>query len=220
MVKVGDVDVMLCGLDGNYDGYLVYVEKVIGFKDGVQEFVVLNVVLLLEQMFFIIDIYVNDMLDVEQLVCIVKVVVEEVVCFGVLLKVVFLLYFNYGSFLCFLVCKMVVVYEVFKKLVLEVEFVGELYGDVVLLEKICNNVGLVDSGLMGVVNVLVCFNLDVVNIFFNVLKISSGQGIIIGLILLGVVVFVYVLILLSIVCCVINMIVLVVVKVQDGKFKV
>jgi malate dehydrogenase (oxaloacetate-decarboxylating)(NADP+) len=37
MVKAGDADAMLCGLDGNYDGHLAHVEKVIGL-DGAQEF--------------------------------------------------------------------------------------------------------------------------------------------------------------------------------------
>ncbi|MFT2658069.1 phosphate acyltransferase, partial [Escherichia coli] len=49
MVKAGDADAMLCGLDGNYDGHLAHVEKVIGLKDGAQEFAALNAVLLPEQ---------------------------------------------------------------------------------------------------------------------------------------------------------------------------
>jgi malate dehydrogenase (oxaloacetate-decarboxylating)(NADP+) len=64
--QAGDADAMLCGLDGNYDGHLAHVEKVIGLKDGAQEFAALNAVLL-DQTLFITDTYVNDTPDAEQL---------------------------------------------------------------------------------------------------------------------------------------------------------
>ncbi|MFV3037503.1 phosphate acyltransferase, partial [Klebsiella pneumoniae] len=83
--------------DGNYDGHLAHVEKVIGLKDGAQEFAALNAVLLPEQTLFITDTYVNDTPDAEQLARIAKAAAEEVARFGVPPKVAFLSHSNHGS---------------------------------------------------------------------------------------------------------------------------
>jgi malate dehydrogenase (oxaloacetate-decarboxylating)(NADP+) len=219
MVKAGDADAMLCGLDGNYDGHLAHVEKVIGLKDGAQEFAALNAVLLPEQTLFITDTYVNDTPDAEQLARIAKAAAEEVARFGVPPKVAFLSHSNGGSSSRPSARKMAAAHDAFKKLAPEVESAGELHGDAALSEKIRHNAGLTDSALTGAANVLVCPNLDAANILFNVLKTSSGQGTTIGPILLGAAAPVHVLTPSSTVRRVINMTALAAAKAQDGKSK-
>ncbi|WP_443115397.1 NADP-dependent malic enzyme [Herbaspirillum seropedicae] len=219
MVKAGDADAMLCGLDGNYDGHLAHVEKVIGLKQGAQEFAALNAVLLPDQTLFITDTYVNDTPDAEQLARIAQAAAEEVARFGVPPKVAFLSHSNGGSSSRPSARKMAAAHEAFKKLAPEVESAGELHGDAALSEKIRNNAGLADSGLTGAANVLVCPNLDAANILFNVLKTSSGQGTTIGPILLGAAAPVHVLTPSSTVRRVINMTALAAAKAQDGKSK-
>jgi malate dehydrogenase (oxaloacetate-decarboxylating)(NADP+) len=64
------------------------------------------------------------------------------------------------------------------------EMDGEMHGDAALSEAIRRRVH-PDSTLKGEANLLVMPNLDAANISFNLLKITGGEGITIGPILLG-----------------------------------
>ena len=44
---------------------------------------------------------------------------------------------------------------------------------------------LLETSLQGEANVLICPNLDAANILFNVLKMTGGQGVTVGPVLLG-----------------------------------
>ena len=61
---------------------------------------------------------------------------------------------------------------------------GEMHGDAALSEAIRSRVH-PDSTLKGEANLLVMPNLDAANISFNLLKITGGDGVTIGPILLG-----------------------------------
>jgi malate dehydrogenase (oxaloacetate-decarboxylating)(NADP+) len=65
---------------------------------------------------------------------------------------------------------------------LEVE--GEMHGDAALSKSILDRV-FPGSRLTGEANLLVMPNLDAANITFNVLKVTAGQGVTVGPILLG-----------------------------------
>ena len=64
------------------------------------------------------------------------------------------------------------------------ELEGEMHGDAALSEEIRNRV-YPDSRLKGQANLLVMPNLDAANISFNLLKMTGGEGLTIGPILLG-----------------------------------
>ena len=66
----------------------------------------------------------------------------------------------------------------------ELELDGEMQGDAALSEDIRNK-AFPDARLQGEANLLVMPNLDAANIAFNLLKITGGEGITIGPILLG-----------------------------------
>jgi malate dehydrogenase (oxaloacetate-decarboxylating)(NADP+) len=74
--------------------------------------------------------------------------------------------------------------DLFVRMAPDVECDGELQGDAALSEDI-RSTSLLDSTLSGEANVLICPNLDAANILFNVLKITSGNGLTIGPVLLG-----------------------------------
>ena len=59
-----------------------------------------------------------------------------------------------------------------------------MHGDAALSETIRRN-SLMDTTLSGEANILICPNLDAANILFNVLKVTGGEGITVGPILLG-----------------------------------
>jgi malate dehydrogenase (oxaloacetate-decarboxylating)(NADP+) len=66
----------------------------------------------------------------------------------------------------------------------ELEVEGEMHGDAALSEEIRVRV-YPDSRLKGQANLLIMPNLDAANISFNLLKMTGGEGVTIGPILLG-----------------------------------
>jgi malate dehydrogenase (oxaloacetate-decarboxylating)(NADP+) len=61
---------------------------------------------------------------------------------------------------------------------------GEMQGDAALGDELRHTL-MPDTTLSGSANVLVLPNLDAANILFNVLKMTGGQGVTVGPILLG-----------------------------------
>ena len=66
----------------------------------------------------------------------------------------------------------------------ELEVEGEMHGDAALSEAIRLR-AMPDSRLKGEANLLVMPSLDAANIAFNLLKVTGGEGITLGPILLG-----------------------------------
>lgn len=87
-----------------------------------------------------------------------------------------------------------------------------MYGDFVLSVVLCECV-MLNSKLIGEVNLLLFLNLDLVNIVYNFLKVVI-QVFYVGLIFLGVFKFVYILMFLVMFWGVVNMLVFVSVEVQ------
>lgn len=92
---------------------------------------------------------------------------------------------------------------------------GEMYGDCVFDEGLWVKL-LLMLLLKGVVNLLVCLNVDVGNIVYNLFKIEVGSNVVVGLFLLGVNVLVNILIFSVIVWWIVNMVVLMVIEVNWG----
>jgi malate dehydrogenase (oxaloacetate-decarboxylating)(NADP+) len=133
---------------------------------------------------FITDTFVNDDPSAEQLAEIAAMAAEEVRRFGLPPKVAFVSHSMFGSSKRPSALKMRRARELFAQLAPDVECDGEMHGDAALSESV-RAAFLPDSTLKGSANLLVLPSLDAANILFNVLKISCGQGVTVGPILLG-----------------------------------
>jgi malate dehydrogenase (oxaloacetate-decarboxylating)(NADP+) len=184
MVKLGDADAMLCGLHGRFDVHLDHVRDVIGMAEGVSSFATLNALMLERHSLFVADTYVNEDPSAEQLANIAKMAADEVRRFGVPAKVAFLSHSNYGSSNRGSARKMRLARDLFKAACPTIECDGEMQGDAALSEEI-RSANLLDTTLSGSANILICPNLDAANILFNVLKMTGGNGVTVGPILLG-----------------------------------
>jgi malate dehydrogenase (oxaloacetate-decarboxylating)(NADP+) len=184
MLKLGDADAMLCGLVGRFDTHLDHVRDVIGIRQGAFGLATMNALMLDKRTLFIADAFVNEDPDAEQLASIAMMAVEEVRRFGLPPKVAFLSHSMYGSSNRKSAVKMRLAHELFCKLAPDVECDGELHGDAALSEEM-RHTALMDCKLHGEANVLICPNLDAANILFNVLKVTGGNGVTVGPILLG-----------------------------------
>jgi len=186
MVRLGDADAMLCGLLGRYEGHLQHIRDIIGLKKGASGFAALNALMLEKHTLFITDAFVNEDPTAEQLASIAVMAADEVSRFGLPPKVAFLSHSNYGSSDRPSARKMRAAHELFKAMAPDIESDGELQGDAALSQTM-REASLMDAetNLHGEANLLVCPNLDAANILFNVLKMTGGQGVTVGPILLG-----------------------------------
>ncbi|MFM2449656.1 MAG: hypothetical protein RIS44_2106 [Pseudomonadota bacterium] len=183
-VHLGHADGLLCGLVGRYDHHLEHVRDVIGMRRGAHCLAALNALMLDKHTLFIADTFVNDDPDAQTLAEIAEMAAEAVTQFGIEPKVAFLSHSIYGSSQRASARKMRAARALFAAKRPDIQSEGELQGDAALNEDI-RATFLPNNTLKGSANVLVLPNLDAANILFNVLKITGGQGVTVGPILLG-----------------------------------
>ena len=184
LLRRGDGDAMLCGTFGRHKDHLRHIGNVIGLKTGASIFAAMNVLLLAKRTLFITDTYVNEDPSVEQLAEITIMAAEEVKRFGVVPRIALLSHSNFGSDDSPSALKMSRARDLVEKLAPDLEVEGEMHGDAALSESIRNHVH-PDSRLKGEANLLIMPNLDAANISFNLLKMTGGEGVTVGPILLG-----------------------------------
>jgi malate dehydrogenase (oxaloacetate-decarboxylating)(NADP+) len=144
----------------------------------------MNALMLDKHTLFIADTFVNDDPDAQQLAEIAVMAADEVRRFGIPPKVAFVSHSMYGSSKRASAVKMRAARDLFVQRMPGVEADGEMQGDAALSEEVRRSF-LPEATLSGSANVLICPNLDAANILFNVLKMTGGQGVTVGPILLG-----------------------------------
>jgi malate dehydrogenase (oxaloacetate-decarboxylating)(NADP+) len=184
MVKRGEADAMICGTVGRFIVHLENVLDIVGLKPGVGDAAALSVLILPRGTFFLCDTHVTPDPTAEQLAGMTLLAAEEVRRFGVPPKVALLSHSNFGSRKNGSAKKMRDALALVRERAPDLEIEGEMHGDSAVLEDIRLRL-FPNSRLRGQANVLVMPNLDAANISFNLLK-STGSGLSIGPILLGV----------------------------------
>jgi malate dehydrogenase (oxaloacetate-decarboxylating)(NADP+) len=184
LVNAGDADALLCGTTGHFDVHLEHVRKVIGLAPGASVFAAMNALMLEKYTLFIADTYVNDDPSAAQLAAITQLAAAEVERFGLKPKVAMLSHSMFGSSNRPSAHKMRDARALLSTLAPTLEVEGELHGDAALSEDV-RRLYRPDSSFAGSANLLVMPTLDAANIAFNLLKITGGQGVTVGPILLG-----------------------------------
>jgi malate dehydrogenase (oxaloacetate-decarboxylating)(NADP+) len=184
LMHMGDADAMLCGAVGRFEHHLDHVRDVIGMAPGATILATVNALMLDKFTLFITDTYVNDDPTAEQLAEITLLAAEEVRRFGLQPKVAMLSHSMFGSSSRPSALKMRAAHDLVAAAAPDLELEGEMQGDAALSEEV-RRIFLPGSGLVGSANLLVMPNLDAANIAFNLLKITGGQGVTVGPILLG-----------------------------------
>ncbi len=184
LLRRGDVDAILCGTHGQLPRHLERVASVIGLKPGARIFAAMNVLMLPRHTLFLCDTYVNEDPTAEQIAEMTLMAAEEVRRFGIAPKVALLSHSNFGSRKTASAMKMREARRLIAARAPQLEVDGEMHGDAALSEEIRNKV-FPDAVLKGEANLLIMPNLDAANIAFNLLKVTGGDGITVGPILLG-----------------------------------
>jgi malate dehydrogenase (oxaloacetate-decarboxylating)(NADP+) len=184
MVHKGAADAMLCGTIALPIQHLRFVNEVIGHAPNQTMYAAMNILLLPDHTLFICDTHVNLDPTAEQVAEMALLAAQEVRRFGLVPKVALLSHSNFGSHDNPSARKMAAARELLQQAAPDLEVEGEMHGDAALSEALRSQL-LPESTLTGEANLLIMPNLDAANIAYNLLKITAGEGITIGSILLG-----------------------------------
>ncbi|QCR35371.1 NADP-dependent oxaloacetate-decarboxylating malate dehydrogenase [Nissabacter sp. SGAir0207] len=213
MVLRGEADAMICGTIGSYHEHFAVVEKVFGFREGAHVAGAMNALLLPSGNTFIADTYVNDDPTPEQLAEITLMAAETVRRFGIEPKVALLSHSSFGSSDSPAACKMRETLARVNQLAPDLEIDGEMHGDAALVESIRQDI-MPDSPLKGSANVLIMPNMEAARISYNLLRVSSSEGVTVGPVLMGVAKPVHILTPIASVRRIVNMVALAAVEAQ------
>ncbi|AEF46772.1 NADP-dependent oxaloacetate-decarboxylating malate dehydrogenase [Serratia plymuthica] len=213
MLHRGEADAMICGTIGSYHEHYDVVKNVFGFREGAHVAGAMNALLLPSGNTFIADTYVNDDPTPEQLAEITLMAAETVRRFGIEPKVALLSHSSFGSSDCPAARKMRKTLELVNQMAPELEIDGEMHGDAALVESIRHDL-MPDSPLKGAANVLIMPNMEAARISYNLLRVSSSEGVTVGPVLMGVSKPVHILTPIASVRRIVNMVALAVVEAQ------
>ncbi len=185
MIHMGDADGMLCGTFGTHALHRHYIDQVIGLKPGAKTYAAMNAVMMTKRTVFIADTYVNADPTAEQIAEITLLAADEIRRFGIVPKAALLSHSNFGTSDHPSAAKMREALALVNAADPDLEIDGEMHGDAALSEEVRMG-AFPNSRLKGEANLLVMPTVDAANISFNLLKVSSGGGVTLGPILLGV----------------------------------
>src|ERR1035437_5772325 len=184
LVRMNSADAMLCGTISQPLHHLPYIDQVIGQRPGASLYAAMNILMLPRHTTLFRSTHVNLDPNAEQIAEMTLLAAEEVRRFGLVPKVALLSHSSFGSHDDASARKMSRARELLEQLAPELEVEGEIHGDAALSESLRSEM-FPGSRLKGSANLLIMPNLDAANISYNLLKMTGGDGITIGSILLG-----------------------------------
>jgi malate dehydrogenase (oxaloacetate-decarboxylating)(NADP+) len=184
LLRLGYADGMICGLSGRFGHHLRQVDEIIGKAPGCTTMATMTHLLLPGRAIFLCDTHVNADPDAEQLAEITLMAADAVRRFKIRPKVALLSHSNFGSSQTASARKMAAAVAIVRGKAPDLEIDGEMHGDSALSEAIRQKAD-PESPLVGEANVLVMPNLDAANISHHLLKMTGGDGMAVGPILLG-----------------------------------
>jgi malate dehydrogenase (oxaloacetate-decarboxylating)(NADP+) len=185
LLKLGYADGLICGMTGQFSHHLGVIDQVIGKRQGVNTLAAMNYLMLPARSLFICDTHVNENPTAEEIAEMTLMAAEQVKRFGIHPKVALLSHSNFGSASSESSRKMSRATALLAAMSGgELEIDGEMHGDSALSEEIRREAH-PESPLKGEANLMVMPNIDAASITYNMLKMTSGEGVTIGPILLG-----------------------------------
>ena len=179
----GEVDAMICGLDGRYERHLRTVRALVGLRPTAKDLSALSLLISGNGMTFLTDTYVSIEPNAEELAEMIILAAAEIRRFGIEPKAALLSHSNFGSRDSTSAVKMRRAVEILHQNAPELCVDGEMHADSALDPSLRERV-LPQSILEGEANLLVFPNLDSANITLNAVK-AMTDALHVGPILLG-----------------------------------
>ena len=182
-VRRGEVDALICGLEGRFTKHLRDIRQVIGVCETARDLSAMSLLINSRGAMFLSDTFVTEDPTAEEISEMAILAAEEIRRFGIEPKVALLSMSNFGSRDTASSRKMREALDLSWERHPELEADGEMHGDsalsVALRERVMPN-----SKLKGEANLLLFPNLDSANIAHNLLKVAT-DALHVGPILLG-----------------------------------
>ncbi|QLK88314.1 NADP-dependent malic enzyme [Arsenophonus endosymbiont of Aphis craccivora] len=185
MIRQGEAYGMICGTVGSYNQHFTIIKNVLGFRQNSSVAGAMNALMLPTGNTFIADTYVNDNPTPEELAELTLMAAQAVRRFGIEPKVALLSRSSFGSADCPSAQKMRKTLALVKRTDPELEIDGEMHGDAALVENIRRDI-MPDSTLKGSANLLIMPNMEAARISYNLLRVTSSNGVTVGPVLMGV----------------------------------
>ncbi len=183
MVRRGEADAMICGIEGGFQSHLNFIRDVIGLREGAHAFASVAAIIMPKGTFFIADTHVTPEPTAEEIVEIAAMTAQEVRRFGIVPTVALLSHSNFGSGQSASADKMRDAMRLLHRRAPHLQVEGEMQGNLALDPEIRARI-FPNSRLSGQANVWIMPNLDAANIAFNLLN-TLGDGQAVGPLLIG-----------------------------------
>ncbi|HHJ1154077.1 TPA: NADP-dependent oxaloacetate-decarboxylating malate dehydrogenase [Proteus mirabilis] len=213
MVRRGEADGLICGTVGSYSEHFEIYKNVFGLREGSNTAGAMNALLLPSGNTFITDTYVNEDPTAEQLADITIMAADTIRRFGIEPKAALVSRSSFGSFDSPSSIKLRKALELIKQRAPELEIDGEMHADAALVESIRRDI-MPDSPLKGSANLLVMPTMEAARISYNLLRVTSSDGVTVGPVLMGVAKPAHILTPIASVRRIVNMVALAVVEAQ------
>jgi malate dehydrogenase (oxaloacetate-decarboxylating)(NADP+) len=183
MLRAGEADAAICGVEGGYRSHLQHVRDVIGFAPGVEEFAALSLVLTGKGQFFLADTQVRCDPSAQEIADMAVQAAAHVRRFGLEPKIALVSHSNFGSLDSLSARKMRLATQMLFDRKVDFEVDGEMHADVAL-DPVQRDRTYPHSRLKGQANVLIFPNLDAANITYESIRVLA-DALPVGPILIG-----------------------------------
>ncbi|MEI8145341.1 MAG: NADP-dependent malic enzyme [Alphaproteobacteria bacterium] len=179
----GDVDAMICGVEGRFTSHLRHIRQVIGMKSSSDGLAALSLLITSKGPLFIADTHVTVDPSAEELAAMTITAAAHVRRFGMEPKVALVSHSDFGTHEDDVALKMRHALALIQAREPGLEVDGEMHADTPLVEELRERV-MPSSTLTGTANVLIMPNLSAANIAFQVIKVLA-DALPVGPILVG-----------------------------------
>ncbi len=183
MVRCGDADAMICGVEGNFISHLHYVRDLIGARPGLTDVAAVTMLILKQGTYFLTDTHVSEDPTAEQLADNTALAAELVAGFGLESKAALLSHSNFGSRMNAHSAKLRRTLEILRDKHPNLLVEGEMHADAALSQEVRDRM-FKGAAFEGEANLLVCPDLNSANIAYNMTKMLA-DGLPVGPMLVG-----------------------------------
>ncbi len=183
MVRAGDADTAICGVEGGFMGHLRHIRDIIGCGRGVSDFAALSLLITTKGHFFLADTQVRTDPTAEEIAETAVLAAAHVRRFGLEPKIALVSHSDFGSFDSPSARKMRRATALIRDMNVDFEVDGEMHADSAI-DPVERAKVYPHSRLSGEANVLIFPTLDAANITYEAIKVL-GDALPVGPILIG-----------------------------------
>jgi malate dehydrogenase (oxaloacetate-decarboxylating)(NADP+) len=183
MVRLGEADAMICGVDGRYLRHLGHVRDIIGLAPGIEDFAALSLLITPKGNFFLADTQVKPEPTADEIAQTAVLAAAHVPRFGLEPKIALVSHSDFGSYETGSARKMREALALVRAAHPALEIDGEMHADTALHQAYRERV-FPHSRLHGEANVLILPTLDAANIADQMIR-AVADALPVGPILVG-----------------------------------